>query len=289
MEISENTIDSLEKIICGNPVYRDKQLSPYRTGAALVAFFNQFGFDDEYESGFPARWQYTKDKIRSLNSSNKIVSVIEAAVDPRHFLGKPYEVEKAVEYINQFMKFDGFELRMIGNFYKVCEIKKDLVEVSNPFTTIGLPNHQYLLEQIDKCDTKISDNDYEGAITNARSMLEAVLLDLEELIVGERQKYDGNLNQLFTRVRNLLNLDPSRPDITNSLRQLLSGLISVVNGISSLRNKMSDAHARTYKAEKHHAQLAVNSSRTIVDFIFETFEYQLKKGLIELSMPDNDN
>jgi hypothetical protein len=44
---------------------------------------------------------------------------------------------------------------------------------------------------------------------------------------------------------------------------------------------MSDAHARSYKPEKRHAQLAVNSARIIVDFIFETFEYQIQQGLIK--------
>lgn len=202
MEISEITIDSLEKIICGNPVYRDVQHLPYRTGGALVDFFNQFGFDDEYGSGFPARWQQAKDKILSLIFSSQIVSVIEAAVDPRQFLGKLYNVQEVVDYINQFLKYDGFELRKIGDLYKVCELSKDLVEVSNPFTPIGLPNHQYVLEQINKCEKKISDNDYNGAITNARSLVEAVCLGMEELINGESEQYDGDLNKLFNKVRN---------------------------------------------------------------------------------------
>jgi hypothetical protein len=107
------------------------------------------------------------------------------------------------------------------------------------------------------------------------------LLAIEERIVGSRQEYDGDLPKLFKRVRALLNLDPSRQDISDALRQLLSGLVSVVAGVSSLRNSMSDAHASSYRPAKHHAKLAVNAAKTVTDFLFETFEYQKSKGLIK--------
>lgn len=281
MEISEKSIDAFEKIICGNPVYRDITHSPYRTGKVLIEFFNQFGSNDEYGSDFPARWQYAKDKLREHNSTPVMVNIVEAALDPREFLGTIYDIQVAVDYVNQFLNFDGYQVKKIGDFYRVCEVSKDLVEVSTPFYESGIPNQRYVSEQLEKCEQKISDNDYDGAITNARSLLEAVFLDMEELMVGERQEYDGNLSKLYKRVQKLLNLEPSRPDIANSLREILSGLISIISGIASIRNKMSDAHARSYKPEKRHAQLAVNSARIIVDFIFETFEYQIQQGLIK--------
>ena len=289
MEISEKTIDALEKVICGNPYYQDKAHSPYKTGKALIEFFNRLGSDDEYRIGFPPRWQYAKEKLREFNNSPAMVKIVEAALDPREFLGTTFDVKEAVAYINQFIYYEGYEVRKIGDYYKVFELNKELVEISNPFNKIGLPNHQYVLEQIDKCKQKISDNDYDGAITNARSLLEAVFLDMEELLTGKRQKYDGNLNKLYKRIRKLLNLEPSHPDLTNSLRELLSGLISIVSALGSIRNKMSDAHARTYKPEKRHAQLAVNASRTVVDFIFETFEYQLNQGIIKIDSQQDDN
>lgn len=57
---------------------------------------------------------------------------------------------------------------------------------------------------------------------------------------------------------------------------MLSGLISVVDGIAEMRNKMSDSHARRQKPEKHHAKLAVNSAKTISEFLIESFNKQFK-------------
>jgi hypothetical protein len=41
-----------------------------------------------------------------------------------------------------------------------------------------------------------------------------------------------------------------------------------------MRNKMSDAHAVTYRPSRHHAKLAVYAATTLADFLFETKNYQ---------------
>ncbi|WP_408869663.1 abortive infection family protein [Commensalibacter nepenthis] len=61
----------------------------------------------------------------------------------------------------------------------------------------------------------------------------------------------------------------------HDLKQILSGLISVVQGISSLRTHSSSAHGqgkKTYKLEPRHARLAVHSSHIIALFILETWD-----------------
>lgn len=61
------------------------------------------------------------------------------------------------------------------------------------------------------------------------------------------------------------------------------GIVTIVSGIASIRNKMSDAHPRSYKPAKHHAELAVNSVSTICTFLLDTFEYQKKNGTIQIA------
>ena len=125
------------------------------------------------------------------------------------------------------------------------------------------------------------DGDFGGAITNARSLVEAVLIEIEKQLSPNPSQYDGDLIKLNKRVQTLLNLDPARKDISDMLRQVLSGLTSVVNGLAGMRNKMSDAHVSSYKASKHHAKLAVNSAKTFADFIFDTYSYQKGAGKLK--------
>jgi len=275
--VSEETISAIEKIITGNGISANKQpVAPYKSGPDLVNFFNQFGFEDNYGDGFPSRWIYVEQRLKECNGKLILAAIIEKALDPRRFLGSDFPLEDSVGYLNDYLKLDGFTLRKNGELYRLASTQ-GLVRVSSPFHISGEPNQEFIEEQLKKCEYKISQRDYDGAITNARALLEAALLEVGRHLEQKHINYDGDLVRLYKRIQKLLNLDPSEKSISDSLKQVLSGLISIVNGLSSLRNKMGDAHARQYKPLSHHAKLAVNSARTIVDFIFETYQYQKSK------------
>jgi hypothetical protein len=48
---------------------------------------------------------------------------------------------------------------------------------------------------------------------------------------------------------------------------------------------MSDAHVRTHRPARHHAKLAVNAAKTLLDFCYATFEYQKTRGVISEVAP----
>lgn len=286
IRVEKKTLEALEVLITGNNIKSGIQIAPYRSGPDLVDFFNQFGFNDQYSKDFPSRYDYTYSKILSLNGQSGFDKLIEMVVDPRHYLGTDFEVEEAVKYLNQFLEFDGFNLIKQTNRYHLSSLRKNIISFEHTILNNNAPNIEFIQEQISKCQTKINAGDNDGAITNARTLLESVLLEIESKIKGERQEYNGDLLQLHKRVRTLLNLEPSRKDISDSLKQVLSGMISIVNGIAPMRNKMSDSHARDYKPAEHHAKLAINSVNTICMFLLDSFEYQISSGYIKL--PNND-
>lgn len=147
---------------------------------------------------------------------------------------------------------------------ETIDIEEDMNEVNNEFIN----------EQIEKCNKKIIEKDFDGAITNARSLLEQVLLSIECKILGSKSEYDGDLLKLYKRVRKLLNLDSDDRSIDNSLNEITRGLTSVISGLSSISNNLSDRHAQKYKPDKRHSILCVNSSFIICKFLFESYKYQ---------------
>ena len=118
----------------------------------------------------------------------------------------------------------------------------------------------YINQQITKCKSKMNTGDYDGAITNARTLIEEILLSIEEKIVGSRQDYDGNLLTLYKRVSKQINMYPDDSKVENSLKQILRGFLSILNGFASLSNDIGDRHATIKHPSHHHAKLAVNSS-----------------------------
>lgn len=216
-----------------------------------------------------------------MNGKPKLKDVIREALNPRLWMdGFNGNVEDAAEKLNELLQYDGYEIIKDGSFYKVRELSGSIVEVEKAFDESSELSELLIEEQIRKCREKIELGDYSGAITNARSLIEAVCVKIESEFDSEPKENDGDLNKLFNRVKKLLNLDPSRKDISDSLKQVLSGLSSIVSGLASMRNKMSDAHAGNYKPSRHHAKLAVNAAKTLVDFLFETKAYQEEKGSV---------
>jgi hypothetical protein len=278
MNLSKYTIEFLGSAIAG-----DLDGFPYRSGPQLVKFFNQFGARDVYPSGggFPTRRIYAQDKLRELNGSTLMQEVLSKAFDPREFTKASGNADDAVKLINENLKYDGYEVVPDGLMFKVRDLSAGKVKLE---ASAKIPDELSQLtidENIRKCETKLSEGDFSGAITNARTLIEAVLIGIEKDQDANAAEYDGDCVRLYKRVQKLLNLEPDRKDISDSLRQILSGLTSIVNGLAAMRNKMSDAHAATYRPSRHHAKLAVYAATTLADFLFETKNYQQQRGAIK--------
>ncbi|GKS86465.1 hypothetical protein AVMA1855_19955 [Acidovorax sp. SUPP1855] len=274
MKLSDYSTQRVGEFIAG-----DADGWPYRSGPKLVAYFNKLGFREVYGQGFPSRATFAKEKVAELNGKPKLKDALRELLDPRLWLEVSNgTVEGCAEQVNEILRYDGYEVIRDGNFYKVRELSGAVIEVENRFAESEELSELLIEEQIQKCREKIESGDYSGAITNARSLIEAVCTKIEADLDPNALGNDGDLVKLFNRVRKLLNLDPSRQDINESLKQVLSGLSNIINGLAAMRNKMSDAHGVTYKPSRHHAKLAVNAAKTLADFLFDTMSYQIEKG-----------
>jgi hypothetical protein len=272
MKLAARTITALGRIVTG-----DEMISRYRSGPDLVRLFNDYGSDDVYGRGFPSRWQYAEEKLRKLNGTEALAALICEVLDPREFLGCDKEPEPAVAYLNKRLSYDGYEVVLESGLAKIRNLKGVQVKAIHPFEGSKEHAHLFIDEQIKKSEKKIQEEDYDGAITNARSLLEAVLKEVEEKLDGDAPRYDGDLPKLYKRVQKLLNLDSNRPDIDQPLKQVLSGLVNIIQGLSGLSNKMGDRHARSYRPSRHHALLICNAAKTVSNFIFDTYSYQQAK------------
>jgi Abortive infection C-terminus len=113
--------------------------------------------------------------------------------------------------------------------------------------------------------------DPEGAITLARTLLEAVckrILDDGSITYLDKE----DLPKLYFLTAKALNLAPDQHSV-EAIKAILGGAMSVVNGIGTLRNKLSDSHGRGGKPVKpspRHASLAVNMAGALATFLVET-------------------
>lgn len=287
MKITERTIKRLGELITG-----DRQLSRYRTGPQLVRFFNDLGFNDQYGQGFGSRWAYTEDRIRDWNDTPDLRKIILAAFDPRDFMDAvavdqqsgirhPVNIETAVSYLNDFLAFDGYEVVKNGRTYAITDRHRGEVLLDVMLEPDHL-SHAFIVEQVAKCRNKIATSDFDGAITNARSLVEGVLTAIEGEFDPAPADYDGDLQRLYKRVSKHLKLSEEGSQVVDdNLKQIMRGFVNIISGIAGISNKMGDRHVRKYKPAAHHSALIVNSAMTLCSFVFDTMEYQKAKSLLD--------
>lgn len=188
---------------------------------------------------------------------------------------------------------------ILNAFLALYPIKERSVEIRNiefyldPDLEIPLElNHpegldkidfEYIREQMKKCNEKIASDDYDCAITNARTLLENICFYIIESNDSE-YKPDGDLPKLYKETIKILELGRNSQS-EEIFKQILSGCTSTVFGLSRVRNALGDAHGRPsknyLKPTKPQAILVVEISKAVSEFLYATYQEKNTKKAIE--------
>lgn len=116
-------------------------------------------------------------------------------------------------------------------------------------------------------------SDPEGAITSARTLIETVC---KHILDDMGVKYDDtvDLPKLYKKTADILNLAPSQ-HTAEVFKQILGSCTAIIEGLGTLRNRLSDAHGKGkmgVKPAPRHAELAVNLSGALASYLLATWE-----------------
>ena len=130
---SIQTITALAEVVTGGSGNDTKpSIGHYRSGPKLERFFG--GLNLELRIGnasrLPTVHTLLADENRKDTGRDSIIRLIEAATDPRDYFDEPQKLLAVVEYMNKRLTFDGYELRKIGNSYKVVTTAMNMVAAS---------------------------------------------------------------------------------------------------------------------------------------------------------------
>jgi hypothetical protein len=132
-----------------------------------------------------------------------------------------------------------------------------------------------IAQEFDRALANVEANPRE-AVSAASNILESVC---KVYIADERLDLPAkqDLKSVWSVVRKNLGFDPSTLE-DQDLQQVLSGMISVVEGIGALRTHASSAHGagkKSYKLEPRHARLAIHAAHTVALFILESWSKRI--------------
>jgi len=289
LELDQRTIDLIIKLVLGEPLpgteTEDGHRKKYTKTLSkndLYQLFEELGYYDHEEYFRHKKESYAKEVISSRLTLAFLSELIHKVLTPLD--GNDYS--KAKDYLNQLLIKKGYECYAVpgqyGQEYHIKEFGYEhSVEVAQEMFEEHPLTRTYIYEHIEKCIKKIDENDYPGAITNSRTLLEELMSEIQKKLDPSPKNCCGDMLKQYKDVQSLLDLDPNQHDI-EAIQFILRGLNSVIRGLSTLRNSSSDSHASKFRPMEYHAQLAVNSAKTVCNFLLASFEHQLKEGYITL-------
>lgn len=174
----------------------------------------------------------------------------------------------------------------VSEIYEKCNLVCNLVEENAYEIMITrvetyLPKKltiDYIKKALDNCDRRIGNQEYDAAIADAKTLLEAVFKEILQIYKIEYHSDKKPFTLLKKEVLHQLNIKTDS-SYDQTLKKIVSGLNAIIDSISEIRNSGSNSHLPKINVPPHHAILTVNATKTIVSFLFQSYEYQQNKQL----------
>ena len=277
---STQTITALAEIITGGSGNEPRRsVGLYRSGPKLERFFG--GLNIELHIGnasrVPSVLAVPDSENKEPDGRGRMIRVIEAAIDPRDYVDAEANRVAAIDYLNKRLTLDGYELRKIGQSFKVVAVWAGTVAAVALKEKAKALDLESVHADFERALTE-ADVDPPDAITAACSTVESVCkCILDEL--GQPYPSNKDIKGLVGEVAKHLKLSPGRDDLPKEweqdIRTILSGLFNVISGIGSLRTHAGDAHGKgknSIPADARIARLAIHAASTVSLFYIETWQ-----------------
>jgi len=192
------------------------------------------------------------------------------------------EVNEILPIINKYLNKDNFELfpknyisgRPVFGYRKIDGIKHKTIE--NVKTIKDYLSSEYIDKQIQTIETAIDDNPT-LAIGTAKELIETIckaILEKNDVELNETDEDD--LPKILKKTLNVLQLLPENIDNNKkgaeSIKKILGGLTTIVQGLAELRNTYGTGHGKSanFKGlQPKHAKLAANAASIVAYFLLE--------------------
>ena len=252
-------------------------------GESFEKFFENFSDikkHPQYKNKHFKLEKYLIIKLNNINFTHKLYQVVDSYFSQLY--NYTSNIEEVLEKINTEFRKDNYEIVQMeeNGEFKIYSLDDSMVNYDCLFKEKELGNYILINQQCEKCIKKIENGDYMGAITNASSLLEQLLQEIiDHNGFHKNISYNSKLKIFIDNVLEALQMTSETTKCRkNVFEKLQKGFSFLTDGLYVMRNTMSDAHrvVKGFEPSKKEALLAVNTSKTIANFIvaeyFEKFE-----------------
>lgn len=271
--IAPQILVALVDVITGGSASSSAQpVGIYRSGPEIVRYFMRNGYDDSY--GAWSRVAHTEEKLREILSMDRgperILALVENVVTPVDYVGREDRLQSGVDYLNQYLSFEGLELRWDGRRHRIFDVSRTTPAVAEAQRVVDELDFEACRLEFERAVSNLQD-DPAAAITAASSTLESMAKTMLTRL-GEALPSDQTVGPLVAAVMRRLGLAPENQD-DQDIRRLLGGLANIVQAAGTLRTKYGSAHGRAEPLGpmRDLAELCVNGASAVALFLLHRY------------------
>jgi hypothetical protein len=286
--LSPQSIDIIADIISGGSGMGGgpPPIGIYRSGPQLERFMRGCNVDFRVNgSRVPSLTTALLDINMGFEAGQVLPRIIEAATDPRDFINDPERHTVVLDHLNRVLRLDGFELQQQGGRMRLIEAGKGVPVLAELAGLSEVIDFDTVSRDLDRALAS-SQTDPEDAVTAACSTVESVCRSIL-IELGQPLPAKKDVQGLYNAVKQPLGLSPDRSDIdpliVNDVRQILSGLATVIGGVGALRTHGGDAHGREKgyaRIDARIARLSIHAASTAALFLIETWQRKFPARLL---------
>ena len=279
---------------------------PYLSGPMLCDISTQFGLVVRYDfdttndkNQNKSRWTYLTDLFEYSITNGSCSNLLLYLFTRKNFTNEAFKwnvkdylyeyqnyqelndneidfaykiiIERIIKEINKLLQFTNRELAIVSGDI-IIKSSTDNIKIETP--KIKNIDREYIQDKAKQAINHIEQGRYDTALTQARTLLEEVFC-----YVLEKKNIEpvvaGRIGDLYKQVREVYNMHID--DTTDKrVKKLISGLSTIVDAVSEMRNNISDAHGQGLKRisiKDYHALLVVNSALIISEFILSVYKH----------------
>jgi len=220
------------------------------------------------------------DARKLLKVYENVLIALEDQANRSELFDEPRQryAKRSFENLSKWLRKDGFVFND-GHLVSVTRAQSSGVikELSVEF------NSQHIADQVVRMEQAIDRNDCWLAIGTAKELVEtACKTILRESGISFGPNADLlDLHKLVRKELKLVPEDiPEAAKASSTIKNILSNLATIVQGVAELRNLYGTGHGPEGRAkglELRHAKLAVGTATTLVTFLFDTYKQRKKK------------
>ena len=255
-----------------NDLSKEDFIAPFSFSDKFEETLSSEDFIDYAESGFlyPLNRELLDfDEVLMWLKPQEFLAFLCRSIHPAVRPDNKEEVAKLKSCFNQRLRDAGYEIIAVGkdSGEDTFEAKRTSIQPQPSSETEKLISCTEVKKRINQCKEKLSNEDYEGVILTAHTLLDACICDIYKRKTSKqmpRSRFDKKFERFYQHCCNDLD-NPRMQELKDSMAKLKE----IADTLRDFRNDSGGGHAQGSEPTRFEAKTCLNTTITLLEYLYD--------------------